>query len=468
MYDRRHGVAGLPLLASLALALPPSVGLAQPAASEKPAAKGVRSPRPSSDDTTARITTLERALEQMRNSQQAQAQQMKQLQRKSEQQAGEILQMEAESEAAAGGAAADQADEESNVTQQDFKGGQRALQALNPELSVVGDLFAKGVLNRHGYRAEDDRSGFVFRGVGIHLQSTLDPFSFAKFAVVVSPEGVELEEGYVTWTSVLPGLSLTLGRFRQEFGVVNRWHDESLDQVDYPLALTEILGDDGLAQTGVSLEYLVPKFWAATHHLLLQVTNGESDHLFAGKFFSLPALLLRLKSYFDLSESTYFELGLTGMLGWNNARGKADEQGQLVDEPWRKSWLWGADWTLSWVPLRQAKYHGLVARGEFYGARKQLAGGEVAQAVGLYQYLQARLSQSWEGGVRFDWSKPLASDNAGTFIWGVVPYLTWWQSEWVRARLQYAWTRSDLAQTDDHRVLLQATFAVGPHKHERY
>jgi len=468
MHGDRQRALGLSLLVSLVLALPAREGLAQPRPKEE--AKGAPgAPAQAGDDeATERISTLEKALEQMRKNQQAQGKRIKELEQRNEEQAGQILEMQAESEAAAGGEAAAQADEEKNLKEQEFKSGQRALQAMNPELSVVGDLFAKAVLNGDGYRAEDDRSGLVFRALGVHLQSTLDPFSLAKFAVVVSPEGVELEEGYITWTSVLPGLSVTLGRFRQELGVVNRWHEESLDQVDFPLALTEILGEEGLNQTGLSLEYLVPQFWAATHHLVLQVTNGENDHLFAGDFFSIPAVLLRLKSYFDLSESTYFELGLTGMLGWNNHRGEENDQGELVDEPWRKSWVWGADWTLSWVPLRRAKYRGFVARGELYGARKELADGGVTQAFGLYQYLQARLSQSFEAGVRFDWTTPLESDQGDAHIWGVVPYLTWWQSEWVRARLQYAWTRSDLWEEDDHRLLLQVTFAAGPHKHERY
>jgi hypothetical protein len=220
--------------------------------------------------------------------------------------------------------------------------------------------------------------------------------------VGITPNGVGLGEAYMTWTSVLPGLSLTVGKFRQEFGVVNRWHLPGLDQYDWPIAMREIFGPGGLGQVGFSIDWLMPSLWAHTNHLVLQVTNGQNERLFAGEFFSIPATLLRLKSYWDLNESTYFELGLTGMVGWNNARGKADANGELQDEDWRPTYVWGADWTLVWEPLQQAKYRNVTARGELYGARKELDGDEVVQALGLYQYVEGKLSRSWVLGARFD------------------------------------------------------------------
>ena len=408
-----------------------------------------------------------RSLEVMKKTQQELLRRLIDLERKNQDQELQLLKMQGEAEAASGGEVTRQADEEADLKEKTFRGGQRALQALNPEISVVGDAFGKVILNEYLNTGENDRAGFVFRVVGLHLQSDLDPFSFAKICIGVTPAGVGLGEAYLTWTSVLPGLSITLGKFRQEFGVVNRWHVPGLDQVDFPLALRTILGPEGLNQIGVSVDWLMPKLWAHANHLVLQVTNGQNEQLFAGKYFSIPAVMLRLKSYWDLSESTYFELGLTGMLGWNNARAKKDASGNLDDEDWRETWVWGADWTLMWEPLKRAKYLNLVIRGELYGARKELADGTIT-AVGLYQYIQAKVARRWEVGARFDWTMPFSVDNDGKHVFGVQPYVNWWQSPWVRTRLLYAYTNSDLVQDDDHRLLLQVTFAVGPHKHERY
>jgi hypothetical protein len=423
------------------------------------------------DPAQDRLNELERALRSMKKEQDRLHKRVDELERKNQEQETQLIQLQAEAEAATAGEVAGQADEETELKEQVFRGGQRALQGLNPEISVVGDVYALGIVNNGGYAAEGDRSGFIFRMIGLHFQSDLDPFSFTKITVGITPDGVGLGEAYMTWTGLLPGVSLTAGKFRQEFGVVNRWHLPGLDQHDWPLAMREILGPAGLNQVGLSLDWLMPRLWAHTNHLVLQVTNGDNDRLFAGKFFSIPAALLRVKSYYDLTEATYFELGLTGMVGWNNARGKADDAGELQDEPWRPTWLWGADWTLAWEPLKQAKYRNLVLRGELYGARKELSEGAVQQAVGLYQAAQMKVSRRLELGLRFDWSMPFAEDNEGQQIFAWQPYLTWWQSPWVRLRLHYVYSNSDArpeGQQNDHRVILQGTFAAGPHKHERY
>ena len=425
-----------------------------------------------------RVSALEKALAAMKANQDALLKRLKELEQKNkeqreEQQEQELeqLQKQADAEAAGGGEVVKQADEEGDLKSQDFRGGQRALQALNPEISLVADAYGLAIAREGGYASEEDRSGFYFRMIGLHFQADLDPFSFTKITVGITPDGVGLGEAYMTWTSVLPGLSLTVGKFRQEFGVVNRWHLPGLDQYDWPLAMREIFGGGGLGQVGFSLEWLMPKLWAHANHLVVQVTNGQNDRLFAGKLFSIPATLLRLKSYWDLNESTYFELGLTGMVGFNNARGKADASGELQDEDWRPTYVWGADWTLVWEPLQQAKYRNVTARGELYGARKELDGDKVIQALGLYQYVEGKVSRSWVLGARFDWTMPFVEDNEGKHILGVQPYITWWQSPWVRLRLAYSYTHSDQrpeTEKHDHRVLLQGTFAAGPHKHERY
>jgi len=52
------------------------------------------------------------------------------------------------------------------------------------------------------------------------------------------------------------------------------------------------------------------------------------------------------------------------------------------------------------------------------------------------------------------------------------PFLTFWQSEFVRLRAQYQHVSRDFASAhgpdDDDRLWVQVTFAAGPHKHEEY
>jgi len=346
-----------------------------------------------------------------------------------------------------------------------FKSGQRSLQAINPEISVTGDAYLQNVANNDGF-TENQRNGVYFRVIGLHFQSNLDPFSTMKIALEVHPDGIELGEAYATWNNFLPNVSLTAGKFRQQFGVVNRWHAHSLDQFDFPLALTTILGEDGLNQSGFSIDWLMPKFWAATNMLTLQITNAQNEQLFSGSLFSFPAVLTHLKNYMDFNQNTYAELGLTAMVGRNDLRGFVN--GVKIKQPARFTKLAGLDFTLSWEPVNRAHYHSFTWRSELYYADKNLGSGRKIQTAGGYSYLQYRLNERWYAGLRVDYTQPFIVNNSGKNIYQVVPYLTWWQSHWVRFRLQYNYKNGNVLDKSESIVRLQLTWAAGPHKHERY
>ncbi|MCP4675105.1 MAG: hypothetical protein GY854_06290 [Deltaproteobacteria bacterium] len=395
--------------------------------------------------------------------------------------------------------------EEAELSSKTFQGGERSLQALNPEISVVGDLFARFVYSDgEMYSARGGETGFFPRVAGIHFQSNLDPFSFAKIVIGVTPGGVHFGEGYITWNAATSWLSLTLGKFHQQFGVVNRWHAPGLDQFAYPLVIMEHFGGP-LNQTGLSAVITMPLMWADHIDLEIQITNGENARLFAGEFFSIPSGLVHMCNYWDITRNTYLELGLSGLFGVNNAWGQPqegepaplqlydeggnpvtfyDENGNPIDiitapgetsvvndEDWRLTAIGGADLTINWEPVNQAKYKGFTWRSEFLYAHKKTkddAGDDdIITSWGAYSYVQYKPIRNWIFGVRGDLTQPFKLDNEGEYTWGIVPYITWWQSPWVRLRLEYdhiQWFEGE----PEHRVMFQTTFSAGPHKHERY
>lgn len=346
-----------------------------------------------------------------------------------------------------------------------FKSGQLSLQATNPEISVTGDAYGQYLLNKDQFN-KDSRTGAYFRVVGLHFQSMLDPFSMAKAIIEVTPDGVELGEAYITWNNFLPGVDLTAGKFRQQFGVVNRWHEHALDQFDYPLALQTIFGDEGLNQMGISLDWFFTPVIADANSLTLQVTNGQNEQLFSGEAFSFPAVLGHLKNYFDLSANTYLEIGLTGMLGSNNIRGFVDDEKVIEGKRYTK--LAGADLTIYWEPLNQAKYHSFLWRSELYYVDKDQAIGDNITALGGYSYIEYKLNELWRVGTRFDYTQPFTEDNADRYIYQFAPYLTWWQSEYVMLRFQYNYSTAKNTDALDNIFRIQLGWAMGPHKHDRY
>jgi hypothetical protein len=383
-------------------------------------------------------------------------------------------------------AASNAAPEEARPEDRVFLSGAEAMQVSNPEISVAGDFLAALVVDEGLRAGRPEGTGLPLRAMSIDIRSVLDPYSKMRAAVEILPdpeEPIALEELYISWYGVVPSLSLSLGRFRHQFGVLNRWHAHDLDQTEYPLALQSVLGDEGLSGDGVSVQWFMPRLWAHANELRIDVVDGNNPYLFSGERFAVPAVLGRLKNYWDLSESTYLELGLSGAFGFNNpvareetaaeaeARGEDPEGTEyipsMVDDGWARTVVAGADLTLYWSPLKRARYRSLTWRSEFYYAQKEdAATAEWDRAWGVYSYLQGQAGAAWFLGVRGDLARPM-EDTAAPLVWGVTPYVTFWQSEFVFLRLEYNLVHG-VSATAEHRVAFQVSWAAGPHKHEKY
>jgi hypothetical protein len=371
---------------------------------------------------------------------------------------------------------------ETESEEQTFTSGALGLQALNPEISVTGDLL-------FSYRdddASDENSDFSFRNLGVHLESWLDPYSRFKSAMEFHEEETELGEAYLTLYNVRKDLNLTLGKFRQQFGIVNRWHKHGLEQVDFPLALRKIFGEGGLNQTGLSLDWMMPPAGVSSQQLTFQVTDGSNNRLFDENTGNRPSLLAHYKNYRDLSKDTYLEWGLSGLLGWNDEwdlLGGTEESGSKITS------VLGADLSILWEPTEKMRYRNIEWRSEAYSMNKRLlvpdgSGTDNINAWGCYSYLQSKVSRTVDVGIRYDYYvpdtkdyadlsgplslSPLAVASDDPYIRQVGPYITWWQSPFVKFRIEYDYSESKGIDNPEHVVWLQCVFAAGPHKHERY
>ncbi len=367
-------------------------------------------------------------------------------------------------------------DAEENV----FKSGSLGLQALNPEISVTGDMLS----NYQSGIDEDPASDIVFRTLGLHFEAYLDPYSRFKAAVGLSADGAELEEVYFTRFGILRKVNITLGQFRQQFGVVNRWHKHGLDWFDFPLALRSIFGPGGLNQLGLSLEWTAPT-GGLVNELTVQVTDADNPRMFGGNSDNRPSILGRFLAYVDVSPSTYVQIGATGLVGWNDAWTTID----TAFNDSRVAAVYGADLVVVWEPTDRMRYRNVEWRSEVYFADKEIhapdnSGTDRIRPWGAYTLLQTKLSRTVEIGVRYDYFAPDVKDYASVdgasslaplVVTGGDAYrqlagvwLTWWQSPFVKFRGGYSYEEGKGTGPDVHLVTLQMVFAAGPHKHERY
>ncbi len=459
------------------LALAFLISSAAPAAS----AEQAENASPDVETTEARVEQMQHDMEEMRfqlEETQQQLEEMRSLQtvrteaKGEETDEGELdrLRQLAEEES--------RPEEEELPTERSFIARGLGLQALNPEISLAGDF----LISTHAREDERTEMDFLFRVLDMHLESYLDPFSKMKAAIEIHPSGAELGEAYFTRFGVLPGLSITAGKFRQQFGVVNRWHKHALDQIDFPLALRQIFGEGGLNQTGLSFDWSLPELWGASHQTIVQVTEGENERVLGENPRGLPSILARYNYYRDLSKDTYLDIGLTGLTGWNDEW----EYDTLERHSSRQTWGAGADLTIRWEPTERMRYANLEWRSEFYYLNKGIVapadyGQDRIVAWGAYTSLQRQISRTVELGVRLDYFEPdsktyasldgfdpLAVVGSHPRRWQVGPYIIWWQSPFVKLRFETDYSDGHRTGPADLTFALQAVFAAGPHKHERY
>ncbi len=346
--------------------------------------------------------------------------------------------------AAAAGGAAPRARADSAASQPEkveFVGRQRSGSALNPEISATGDL-------RLGAREHHGLSGDAHE-FEVALQSTLDPYSNGKIVLSLSNEEVGIEEGYLWYTGLPARIRADLGQIRQQVGDLNRWHLHALPETEYPLVYQRYLGEEGLSGAGLSLYTALPiSIAGGTHELWVQGTTAESEPLYgSGRH---GTLLGRVQNFWQLSRSTYGQLGFTALGGDHGDT----LQGRVL----------GADLRLTWRPPNAGTRQNVTLRAEGYRFRgKEL--GAVTTRYGMYADLVAQLSTRWILGTRYDYLEVPRGPRRTE--WQVTPTITWWESEFVYLRLEGRHHRLAGGATDNQ-LVLQAVFAMGPHKHETY
>jgi hypothetical protein len=322
-------------------------------------------------------------------------------------------------------------------------GGPRGANLMNPEISATGDI---RLIARDG---EQDNSA-VAREFEFAFQSALDPYSNTKIFMTFEQEAVGIEEGYIYWTGLPGQIRLDVGKFRQQLGDLNRWHLHALPETEYPLVYQRFFAEEGLVGIGASLYTALPFSLAgATHEVWLQGTTAESGPMLASGH--QPVLLGRLQNFWQLNRSTYAQVGITGLGGNNDSAGLSSR-------------VAGLDFRLTYRPPQAGTRKDITFRAEGYRMHATEL-GTTTNRYGTFLDLQARTSQRWAFGGRYDWVE--APRGVANTEWRITPNITWTESEFVFLRLEGEHRHTDL-EGSRNMVSFQVVWAMGPHKHETY
>jgi hypothetical protein len=348
-------------------------------------------------------------------------------------------------------------DEVTSPEERKFYSGLRQHSALNPNISVGGDYYYTYGTSESDYNREvsDINWGtgrFFLREMEISFESVLDPYARGKAFIGVGEEGADVCEAYMQILNWPLNMNLKLGKYRMQFGSINRWHCHALPQFDRPLVMANFFGNESLKGVGAAANFLLPSMTAHVNELDLEVATAGADLSFTSEGKHRLVYVAHFKNYWDINRSTYTELGLSGAFGSNDP---AEDYMTVIG---------GMDLKIKWSPPEKAKYRGIEWWTEvLYSSRETEE--ETIESWGLFSLLQYRLGSRWVFGCRFDYSE-LPHDDCLKEYGGTVN-LDFWQSEFVVFRLQYSHIDRNFDEDDD-RIIVQTVWAMGPHKHEAY
>jgi hypothetical protein len=333
-----------------------------------------------------------------------------------------------------------------------YGGASAASKILNPDISMIGDFIgATGKANVPPALQVTGRGPLPVLQMHeseLGLQAIIDPYARGDFFVTFGETGVDLEEGYITFTALPGGFVAKGGKFRGDFGKVNTLHNHVLPWIDRPLVNDRLLaGEDGIDDAGLSVTRILPAPKGIFLEGTAQVFRGDSGDVFTSSKRGDASVLGHLRGYRDITDQTNLDLGIS------YARGHNDLGSTFLTD------LYGLDATLRWTPLRRTIYHNFVGRAEFvWSHRDQIP--VTQRAFGFFTSGDYRLNRRWTVGGRFDRSG--RARTANLIDDGFSGVLTYWPSEFSQVRGQYRFTHFGDGP-DGNEFLFQFIFVLGAH-----
>jgi hypothetical protein len=352
------------------------------------------------------------------------------------------------------------------------------VQRLLPDISVVVDMVADASPDGS---TQEGGERFLVREIEIAAGAAVDPyFRGDVFLGVSDEEGIAIEQAFLTTTALPAGVEVRLGRFLMPVGKLNLTHREALHTVEFPWVYQRFLGPEGLKGTGVQASRVFAPF-GFYQELLVTAVDGLGEPVEGLRTAepinrSLGGLgySARLRNYMDLSQASNVELGFSALTG---------RRAQAVDVPGesavtavaRRQTTLGADFTYRWRPLQQGLYRSLIVQAE---VMRQINGdadetvtlpgsgtvdflGPRRDYTGAFAFARYQLTRRGFLGARYDRVQDPEAD--GEALTAASAYVEFFPSEF--SKLVASFERLEPGEGDGvNRILLQAVFALGPHK----
>ena len=323
-----------------------------------------------------------------------------------------------------------------------------AAKVFNPDTSVIGNFLGRaGRSNPFEFGPDNRRPPFQLDEAEIAFQAFVDPYAKANFFFSVTPEGIDVEEGYANFVALPYGLTAKVGKMKAFFGKDNTWHTHVRPWADQPLVIHNFFGDEGLNDRGISVSKVIDNPWNVYLEATGEAFSGEVENVFDRHGQNDLFYNAHLKAFRDITENNNIEVGTSYARG---SLAGADTGHNQFD---------GIDLTYRWKPLQRGLYRSMIARLE---AITNDRSGFGRNLKGFYSSLDYQFAQRWFAGVRLDAAdRPV--DGERFTDRGASATLTFWPSEFSQVRGQLRHTRYGDVGRAVNELLFQLQFAIGAH-----
>ncbi len=260
----------------------------------------------------------------------------------------------------------------------------------------------------------------------------------------------------------IPGTTLRVGKFFVDAGRLNSIHRHDWPFLYAPVVHRELLGEEGAADTGIQLQFLMP--WAFWQELSVGVFNGKTfGHAHGeGPMKQNPMFTAHLKQFFPLPWDDWGTQFGFSYLRWHpdaNPNRTTQQSGVDLLVKWKQGKLRSFQW-LSETWYRETR--------ELRANKFAPAAGPVETRFGAYSFLQYQFTDNWSAGYRLDFfTDPNKRGQLGYTVRNGTSadslVLTYNPSEFSSFRGML--TRSVDIETGevDNEIYFQATFIIGKH-----